>query len=108
SNTVLQGSSASHDGLELLVGDEAALLGAQRLHLREQVGPLVLRHVEAESLDGDPDRVDAALLAEHDRALGADQLRRVRLDRRWVVELAGDRAALAAEEVLADDRLPRL
>ena len=37
-----------------------------------------------------------------------DELGRVRLDRRRVVELARDGAALAAEEVLADDRLPRL
>ena len=40
--------------------------------------------------------------------VGADELRRVRLDRRRVVELARDRAALAPEEVLADERLPRL
>ena len=41
-------------------------------------------------------------------ALGRDELRRVRLDRRRVVELARDRAALAAVERLAGHRLPRL
>src|SRR6185312_17249162 len=110
---ILQAASGSafaqsNESFELLVGDEAALLGAQCLHLLEQAGPLLLGHVEAEALDGDPDRVDPALLAEHDGALGADQFGRVRLDRRRVVELARDRAALAAEEVLADDRLPGL
>ena len=50
----------------------------------------------------------AALLAEHDRALGRDELGRVRLDRRRVVELARDRAALAPVERLAGHRLPRL
>src|SRR5439155_17189327 len=39
---------------------------------------------------------------------GADELGRVGLDRRRVVELARDGAALAREEVLADERLPRL
>src|SRR4029079_15770272 len=62
------------DGHQLVVGDETALLGAERLPLREQVGPLLLRHVEAEALDGDPERVDAALFPEDDRPFGPHQL----------------------------------
>ena len=65
------------------------------------------RHVEAELLERDPDRVDAALLAEHDAAFGADDVRGVRLDRRRVVELGRDGARLPREERLARDRLPR-
>ena len=38
------------------------------LHAVQQVRVLVLGHVEPELLRLDPDRVDAALLAEHDRA----------------------------------------
>ena len=64
-------------------------------------------HVQPEPVERDPDRVDAALLAEHDPSLGADELRGVRLDRRRVVELRRDRARLAGEERLAGHRLPR-
>src|SRR5918996_6547411 len=93
---------------ELLVRDEAPLLGAARLDRGEELALVVLGEVEPELGRLDPDRVDAALLAEHDRALGRDELRGVRLDRGRVVELARDRSALAAEERLADKRLPRL
>src|SRR5205807_9767127 len=55
----------------------------------------------------DPDRVDAALLTQDDPALGTDELGRVRLDRRWIVELRGDCAGLAPEQVLADEWRPR-
>src|SRR5581483_2097672 len=48
------------------------------------------------------------LLAEHDPALGGDERRRVRLDRRRIVELRRDGARLAAEERVAGDGLPRL
>ena len=41
-------------------------------------------------------------------ALGGDELGRVRLDRRRIVELRRDGARLAAEERLAGHRLPRL
>ena len=63
-------------------------------------------HVEAEPFERDPDRVDAALLAEHDPSLRADELGGVRLDRRRVVELRRDRARLAGEERLAGHGLP--
>ena len=69
---------------------------------------LLLGNVEAELGALDPDRVEAGLLAEHERAVGADEVGRVRLDRRRVVELRRDGARLAAEERLADERLPRL
>src|SRR5581483_9495442 len=93
---------------ELVVGDEAPLARSELLHLREQLGATFLRHVEPELVRLDPDRVDAALLSEHDRALGRDEARRVRLDRGRVVELRRDRAGLPAEERLAGDGLPRL
>ena len=69
---------------------------------------LLLRNVEAELRRLDPDRVEARLLAEHEHAVGGDELCRVRLDRRRVVELRRNGARLAAEERLADERLPRL
>src|SRR5436305_8903963 len=100
--------SAAGELTELLVGDEPALSRAERLHLRQHLGAAFLRKVDSELLGLDPDRVQAALLAEHDPALGGDQIRRVGLDRRRVVELADDRSALAPEECLAGDRLPRL
>jgi len=83
---------ARREAPELVVGDEAALLGAEPLHLRQQARPLVLRHVEGELGDLDPDRVDAALLAEDDPAVLADELRGIRLDRGRVVELRRDRS----------------
>src|SRR5690349_882180 len=101
-------ASAIHQLAELVVADQSALPRAQLLDACEHLGPALLRHVEAELLRLDPDRVQPALLAQHDPALGRDELRRVRLDRRRVVELARDRAALAAEERLAGDGLPRL
>src|SRR6187200_1961547 len=80
-------SGSSRDPLELGVRDEAALLDAERLHLGQHVGALLLGDVDAELVGLDPDRVEAALLAQHDAALGADQLARIGLDRRRVVEL---------------------
>src|SRR4029077_12232261 len=77
------------------------------LHPREQARPLLLGHLEPELLDLDPDRIEAALLAEHDRTLGADELGGVRLDRRRIVELRGDGARLTPEQGLAGERLPR-
>src|SRR5262249_31451320 len=84
--TTIASYSATRELPQLVVGDEAALPGPELLDPREQVGPALLRDVEPELLDLDPDRVEAALLAEDDRSLGADQLRGVRLDRRRVVE----------------------
>src|SRR5687767_7538104 len=92
---------------ELGVRDEALLLRAQTLHGGEHLGVALLGELEPELLGFEPDRVEAALLAQHDPALRADELRRVRLDRRRVVELAGDRAALAREEIVPGDRRPR-
>src|SRR5438105_6747252 len=93
---------------KLLVGQDPPLCRSFRLHPHEQPALTFLVKVEAELLGLDPDRVEPALLPEHDPALGADQLGRVRLDRRRVVELARDRAALTDEQVLADDGLPRV
>src|SRR5205823_12770783 len=73
-----------------------------------QVRPALLGHVEAQLIALEPDRVEARLLAEDDPALGADERGRERLDRLRDVELAGDGAALAHEQVLADDGLPGL
>src|SRR5262245_3509402 len=100
-------ASAIDQVAELVVADEPALPGAELLDLREHLGPPLLRDVEPELLGLDPDRVEAALLAQHDPALGVDALRRGRLDRGRVVELARDGAALPAEERLAGDGLPR-
>src|SRR5207245_6722660 len=99
--------SATGELPELLVGDEAALARPELLHPGQQVGPPLLGHPETELLHLDPDRVEPALLAEHDGPLGADELRGVRLDRRRVVELRRNGARLAAEERLAGHRLPR-
>src|SRR4051794_8609833 len=96
------------DVSELIVGDEPALPRAEGLHLREHVGSAVLRQLHAEFLGLDPDRVEPALLAEDDAALGGDELGRIWLDRRRVVELRRDGARLSPEERLAGDRLPRL
>src|SRR5205823_8616113 len=87
---------------------EPALARAERLHLRKDLGAVLLGQIEPELGRLDPDRVEDALFSQDDAALGADELRGVRLDRRWVVELARDRTALAAEERLARDGLPRL
>src|SRR6188472_739061 len=101
-------ASATRELAELVVGHEAAFAGPELLHAREHVCVTVLGQVEPELLGLDPDRVEPTLLAEHDPALGADELGGVRLDRRWVVELARHCAALTPEERLARDRLPRL
>ena len=83
---------------ELFVGHEPVVRRPELLDRREQLRVALLGHVEAELLGLDPDRVEAALLAEHDRARRGDELGRVGLDRRRVVELARDGAALAAVE----------
>src|SRR6187549_1945418 len=93
---------------ELVVADEPAFPRPELLHLREHFGAPLLGNVEPELLRFDPDRVEAALLAEHDPPLGVHELRGVRLDRRRVVELARDGATFAAEERLAGDGLPWL
>src|SRR5439155_23115711 len=98
----------SRETPEVGVGDESALLRAERLDLLEQLGAPSLGHVEAELLGLDADRVEPALLAQHDPARGAHELGRVRLDRRRVVELSRDGSRLAREEILARDGLPRL
>src|SRR5215470_3538388 len=73
--------TASYSGTrqfpELVIGDEAALPRAKLLHACEQIGSPVLRHVEPELLGLDADGVEPALLAEHDPALGGNELRRV-------------------------------
>src|SRR6478609_7507220 len=79
-------ASATSKLAELVVGHEAALACPQLLHAREHVGVSLLGQVEPELVGLDPDRVEPALLAQHDPALGVDQLGGVRLDRRGVVE----------------------
>src|SRR5919201_881150 len=112
SSTPLPPTEASlHRGCEfskVVVAEQAALIRPQPLHRLEQRSLPVRVDVEAELGALDPDRVEAALLAEHDLALGADQVGGERLDRGRVVELACDGAALAHEQVLAYERLPRL
>ena len=93
---------------ELFVRQDAPLRRSLSLHLSQQLALPLLVKVEAELFRLDPDRIQPALLAEDDAALSADQLRRVGLDRRRIVELARDGAAFADEQVLADDRLPRV
>src|SRR6187431_494694 len=99
-------ASLADETPELGVGDQPALPRARPFDLLEQCREALLGHVEPELADLDTDRVQPALLAEHDPALGPDELRRVRLDRGRVVELRGDGAGLPDEEVLAGDRLP--
>src|SRR3954463_7399887 len=101
-------ASATRELAELVVGHEAALARSELLDAREHVGVPVLGQFEPELLGLDPDRVEPARLAEHDPALGADELVGVGLDRRRVVELAGDGTALPPEECLARDRLSPL
>src|SRR5262249_10601665 len=101
-------SCSGNDLPKLVVGDEAALFGAELLHGVEHLGAALLGNVEPQLVRLDPDRVEPALLAEHDRAAGRDELRRVGLDRRRVVELARDGARLAPVEGVAGDRLPGL
>src|SRR5579859_4549601 len=93
---------------ELLVADQAVLACAERLDLREQLGPVLLGAIDPQLGELDPDRVEPALLAQDDPARRADKLGGERLDRRRVVELAGHGAALAREQRLARERLPRL
>src|SRR5487761_1441804 len=94
--TMTASYSAIDERSELLVGDEPTLAHPELLHAGEELRAALLRHVEP------------ALLAEHEAALGADKGGRIRLDRRWIVELRRDRARLAPEERPAGDRLPRL
>jgi hypothetical protein len=105
--------TASYPGIrdkhpELIVGHEPALTRTELLHAREHIRAPLLGHVEAELLRLDADRVEPALLAEDDAALRRDELRRVRLDRRRVVELRRDRTRLAPEQGLARHRLLRV
>src|SRR5688572_18043032 len=91
---------------ELGVGHEPALLRSGALHRVEQRRIALLRDVEPELGDLDPDRVEPALLAEDDAPLCPHELGRVRLDRGRVVELCCDGARLPREEVLAGHGLP--
>src|SRR4051812_17037370 len=106
--TMTTSTSAIGEPAELVVRHESALARAELLHLCEEVRARVVGEVEAELVGLDPDRVEPALLAEHDAALGGDEGGRIRPDRRWIVELRCNRARFAAEERLARDRLPRL
>src|SRR4029079_2976893 len=74
-------ASVTRELAELVVGHEPALARPELLHAREHLGVPILGQVEPELLGLDPDRVEAALLAEHDPALGRDELGGVRLAR---------------------------
>src|SRR5262245_24052214 len=91
---------------ELRVRDEPALPRPRPLDGVEQLRKALLRNVEPEVRDLDPDRVQPALLPEHDPPLRADELGRVRLDRRRIVELGCDRSRLPREEVVPRHGLP--
>src|SRR5690349_12899086 len=84
--TMTASCSATRELAELVVRDDVPLLRAQVLHLDQQVALRVVVEIEAELLRLDPDRVDAALLAEHDAPLRRDDVGGVRLDRRRIVE----------------------
>src|SRR5207248_1207570 len=101
--TTIASCSGIHDPPELVVSDEPPLLGAELLHRGEHRCAALFRDVEPQLVRLDADRVEPALLAEHDRALSADELRRVRLDRRRVVELRGDGSRLTAVERVAGE-----
>src|SRR5689334_6632757 len=70
-------ASAIDQPPELVVLDEPALSRPQLLDPGEHLGPLLLRHVQPELVRLDPDRVEAALLAEYDRPLRVHELGRV-------------------------------
>src|SRR5262245_54822333 len=106
--TMTASCSGTRELAELVVGDDVPLLRAALLHLREQLSLRIVVEVEPELLCLDADRVDPALLAEHDCALRRDDIGRVRLDRLRFVELARDRTGLAAEQVVTDERFVRL
>src|SRR3954470_13280134 len=91
-------ASATRELAELVVGHEAALARSELLDAREHVGVAVLGQVEPEFLGLDPDRVEPALLAEHDPALGADEGGGVRLDRRRGGGVGGGGAPLPPGE----------
>src|SRR5690349_13785352 len=97
--------SATCELAKLVVAHEPAFLRAELLDASEHVALRLLRQVEPQLGRLDPDRVEAALLAEHDAPLGGNELGRVGLDCGWIVELTRDRTGLAAKEVVADERL---
>src|SRR5207247_8135702 len=92
----------------LVGGAGVPFLRSGLLDARGQLALRVLVEVEPELLRLDPDRVDPALLAEHDSALGGNDVGRIRLDRLRLVELARDRTRFAPEEVVSDEWLVRL
>src|SRR6185437_782321 len=100
--------SATDELPELVVGDQPALAGSELLHSCQHLRAPLLGNVHSELVGLDPDRIESTLLAEHDPALGVDELGGVGLDRGRVVELARDGAALAPEECPPRHRLPGL
>src|SRR6476469_6265705 len=71
--TMTASKSAMRELSELVVCDEAALAHAELLDAREHLRVPILGHVEPELLRFDANRVEPALLAEHDPALGRDE-----------------------------------
>src|SRR5437764_2690095 len=86
--TTTASKSATGEVPELLVADETALAGTKLLHPGEHLRAALLGQVEPELFRLDPDRGEAALLAEDDPSLRPDELGGVGLDRRRIVELA--------------------
>src|SRR4051794_20104403 len=106
--TMTASCSVTRELPELVVRHDVALLRPELLHAGEQRALCFVVEVEPELLRLDPDRVDPALLAEHDSSPSRDDVGRVRLDRLRVVELACNRTRLPSEEIVADERLGRL
>src|SRR5262245_12705300 len=102
-----RGFLSVHQPPELGVRNQPPLPCPGTLHGFQELRVSLVRNVEAELGDLDADRVESALLAEDDASLRADELRRVRLDRRRVVELCGHRPGLTREEVVSRHCFPR-
>jgi hypothetical protein len=98
---------AREDSPEFGIGDEGAFFRAGTFDGGE--GGLLLFGSErkAQLLGLDGDAVEAAFFAEDDGAGGADEVGGKGFDGLRNVELAGDGAAFAHKEILADDGLPR-
>src|SRR5206468_1347922 len=73
--TMIASCSATRELAELVVADDVPLLRAQLLHFREQGALRIVVQLEPELLRLDANRVDAALLAEHDAPLRGDDVR---------------------------------
>src|SRR5215469_1079073 len=92
---------------KLIIGEEAAFCDRASLYRSQYRFPLFAREGNAQLRTFQANAVQTTFLAEDNSALGVHQFCRIRLDGFRQVELAGDRAALPHEKVLADNRFPR-